>query len=189
MSKKKKPVRPVVRRKPGLAENTFALDAPLSQREALLALAAPLKAPSPQLKQSLLARIAASKSPRPDSAGVVPGWQFYSSSRDSTDWLTFPFPGVKMKESADDEVTDTIFILVDIAPGARFPDHEHESSEFGVILSGDLTTAGRLLKAGDQFFSKPGFAHHETLSPNGCVALVTMRRAAWQQVKALALAS
>jgi len=55
------------------------------------------------------------------------------------------FRGVRMKAAVSDDSTDNVFVLIEIAPGARFPDHDHDSSEFGVILTGDVTTGGRFV--------------------------------------------
>ena len=85
-----------------------------------------------------------------------------------------------MKTLSIDEARDVAILLMEIAPGARFPDHLHdEGGDEGLVLSGDVTSGGRLLRAGDYYHAAAGTAHQEIVSPSGCVALVSLTAKAW----------
>ena len=176
--KKKSPARPAPPKAPRAAAPEFA--AP----HALLAHAVAPARPPAKVKRALLDRIAAEK-----SAPAAPaGWRFDSVSR-AEGWLTMPFPGVKMKELSASPAHNSALVLIEIAPGARFPDHEHDFPEEGLILSGDALNGGQLLRAGDYYFAAAGTTHTDTISPHGCVAVLRIGQRAWQELRGLALAS
>lgn len=154
-----------------------------------LALAAPgAAAPSPGVKAALLARIRASRTPTVAAPGPVQeGWRF-ESAHDERGWRGGVIPGVRFKTLAVDEPRDVVSVLVEIAPGARFPDHLHDAgADDGIVISGDVITGGRLLKAGDYYFAAEGTRHVDTVSPSGCVALVTLTARAWNKWRAALL--
>ncbi len=66
-------------------------------------------------------------------------------------------------------------VLAELAAGARFPEHDHSSSEELFIVSGHLQTEGRMLGPGDFLHAEPGTHHRELISPDGCVALIISR--------------
>ncbi len=144
---------------------------------------APVRPPG-KIKQALLERIDAESRP----AAAPRGWRFDSAHR-AEGWLTMPFPGVKMKELSDNPGQNAALVLIEIAPGARFPDHEHEFPDEGIILSGDAINGGRLLQAGDYYFADVGSKHMDTVSPSGCIAVVRLAHTVWQDLRSLAVAS
>jgi ChrR Cupin-like domain len=153
----------------------LATDAVLPESVAQLARTAPSATPSPAVKLQLLARIRAAKTPAvgsPAAATLEPGWRF-ESVHDATGWFTLPFSGVRMKKLSADPKRDVIQLLIEIAPGARFPDHDHSAGDEGIVLSGDVLTGGRLMRAGDYYHAGPGTKHTDILSPSGCTALVS----------------
>ncbi len=155
--------------------------APLSETAARLAHAAPAAAPTPAVKANLLARIRASQTPA--VAPVAPGWRFESVG-EAAGWVALPFPGVRVKQLSADPKRDVLQLIFEIAPGARFPDHVHTFGDEGIVLSGDVVTGGRLLRAGDYYFAGPGTKHTDIVSPNGCTALVSMPLTAWNRWRA-----
>lgn len=155
--------------------------AALSETAARLAHAAPVAAPSPAVKANLLARIRAAQTPA--TAPVAPGWRFESVG-DAAGWVVLPFPGVRVKQLSADPKRDVLQLLIEIAPGARFPDHVHTVGDEGIVLSGDVVTGGRLMRAGDYYFAGPGTKHTDIVSPNGCTALVSMPVTAWNRWRA-----
>ncbi len=153
---------------------------PLATDAALLALAAPVAAPpSPRVRESLLARIRASTA---NAAAVAPaGWRFESAG-EAAGWRAGRFPGVRFKTLSVDAVRDVVMLLVELAPGARFPDHLHDAGgDEGIVIAGDVVTGGRLLRAGDYYFAAEGTAHTGTVSPGGCTALISLTARAWEK--------
>ena len=165
--KKSRPTRPV-------AADSFD---PLDERAALLALAAPAaRGPSPHVKSALLARVRASK----HAAAPAPDWRFAALAA-GEGWVPLPFPGVKMRELTVDTARDTALLYVEMMPGAIFPDHDHTSAERGLVLTGDLTMAGRRLVAGDYYEAAAGTRHERIASPSGCTGLLWVGAHAWRQ--------
>ena len=163
------------------AADALGASAPLSEHAALLALAAPAApAPSPRVKAQLLARIRASRVAAARVAAVPVGWRF-DSARAAAGWRE-TFPGVRHKTLSVDEARDVVMLLVEMAPGARFPDHSHDqSSDEGLVISGDLVMDGRELRAGDYYHAEIGTRHMNITSPSGCTALLNLRAAAWRK--------
>lgn len=162
----------------------------LGAEEAALVWAVPLApAPSPAVKEKLMGRIRAAMRPAASEALPLPpaGWNFIA--HDSAGWLTLPFPGVRMKELSADPVRDVAMVLVEMAPGARIPDHQHQGKERGLVLSGDAHSGGRLLRAGDYYEAEAGTQHTDIVSPNGCTAVIWVDASAWQTWRAYARAA
>jgi quercetin dioxygenase-like cupin family protein len=159
--------------------------------EMLVHLAPEAAAPAPDIKARLLARVRAASQPQPNlkiEESVVPsGWRFESASA-VAGWFPLPFPGVRMKQLSADVARDVMQILVEIAPGARFPDHDHVAGDEGIVLSGDVMSGGRLLRAGDYYYAGAGTKHTDIVSPSGCVAMVSMTVTGWHRWRAEVLA-
>ncbi|MBI3886362.1 MAG: cupin domain-containing protein [Opitutae bacterium] len=148
---------------------------------AMLAYAAPAaSAPAAGIKRALLAKITAEKRARAPRAAR--GWRFDSVGR-TDGWFAMSFPGVRMKELSLDLRRDSALVLVEIARGGRFPDHEHEFADEGVILSGSVVSGGRRLGAGDYYYAAPGSSHTDIVSAEGCTALVHLSATAWRDLK------
>lgn len=146
---------------------------------AWLALAAPVvRGPSPRVKAALLDRVRAAKDADARTAKAATGWRFSSLSEDGG-WLKLPFPGVRMREVSVDAARDTALVFVEMTPGAIFPDHDHAAGERGLVLSGDLTMAGRRLVAGDFYEAAAGTRHERIASPSGCTGLLWIGARAW----------
>lgn len=169
---KKSPPRPAL--------ESLAPDAPLSATTAKLALAAPVAVPSPRVKATLLARIRGARVAERDGAPPA-GWRF-ESAHAAAGWRATRLPGVRLKTLSVDERRDVVQVLIEMAPGASFPDHVHAAgAEEGLVLSGDIVTGGRLMRAGDYYFAAEGSAQGATVSPSGCTGLLTLTARAWQQ--------
>lgn len=155
--------------------------APLSEVEARLALAAPaVPAPSARVKANLLERIRAAKAPAALAPATLPGWKF-ESARAAEGWRE-TFPGVRFKTLSVDDQRDVVMLLVEMAPGSRFPDHPHDiSADEGVVITGDVNMDGRLMLPGDYYYAGLGTAHVNVTSPSGCTALLSLRASAWRQ--------
>lgn len=163
----------------GSAMETLSAEGPLAAHAALLAHAAPVAAaPSPRVKENLLARIRAQ---RATEATPPIGWRFDSVAT-AEGWRSGAVPGVRFKTLSVDAARDVVMLLIEIAPGARFPDHLHDAGgDEGIVLSGDVITGGRLMRAGDYYHAAEGTAHVDTVSPSGCTALVSLTARAWEK--------
>jgi anti-sigma factor ChrR (cupin superfamily) len=95
--------------------------------------------PRPEVKQQLMQRVAAS----PDPAGFA----FHHASDDR--WLPHPVPGIRMQILALNKVRGYATLLLDVAPGTRFPAHHHGGAEECYVVSGSILTCGRRLGPGD----------------------------------------
>ncbi|MEM9382128.1 MAG: cupin domain-containing protein [Planctomycetota bacterium] len=88
------------------------------------------------------------------------------------DWQPSGVPGVRRKPLHGNEETGERVVLVEMAPGATIPAHDHLGTEHCYVLRGDLQVAGRLLVAGDYHRMAAGSRHQPITSPSGCLALV-----------------
>ncbi|MEO5959736.1 MAG: cupin domain-containing protein [Opitutaceae bacterium] len=163
--------------KRAVVSDLLAYDAPLSETAAALALAVPLAVPSPRVKEQLLARI------RATPPGTAAGWRF-ATVASGEGWVALPFPGVRMREVTVDMERDTALVFIEIAPGAAFPDHEHQTTERGLLLSGDLRMGERMLRPGDFYEAAAGTRHDRIASPSGCTGLLWVGAAAWRDWRA-----
>jgi quercetin dioxygenase-like cupin family protein len=131
------------------------------------------RVPSPGLKSRLLGRIGRTPQlPRPQAtAAAVPGFAFVLASDDG--WQPTPVPELMVKELSVNRREGYRVVLGRLAPGGSFPRHRHATGpEQMFIVSGDLVTEGRVLRAGDYLHAQPGTDHQPLLSPHGCVALI-----------------
>jgi anti-sigma factor ChrR (cupin superfamily) len=146
---------------------------------ALLALAAPVVAPPARVKTQLLERVRAAKA-QPVAA---PAWRFEPVGG-AAGWVALPFPGVRMREITIDPARDTALLFVEMAPGSVFPDHDHTTTERGVVLTGDLSMSGRTLAAGDFYEAAAGTRHERIASRAGCTGLLWVGAEAWRKWRA-----
>jgi len=152
---------------------------------ALLACAAPaVPGPSAKVKRALLERIRATKETKATKATpatAVPAGGRFESARAAEGWRE-TFPGVRFKTLSVDDARDVVMLLVEMQPGARFPDHPHAGgAEEGVLISGDVEMDGRKMRPGDYYHADAGTTHVNITSPSGCTALLSLRATAWRQ--------
>lgn len=96
---------------------------------------------------------------------------------DEEGWRDTPIPGFRIKPLAVSKDIGYETLMVEFAPGTRYPAHPHDSSEQLLIVSGSLQTEGVVLGPGDFIHGEPGSQHQELYSHGGCRALL-IRRAA-----------
>lgn len=161
--------------------DALALGDPLGETAARLALLAkPVAAPSSLVKAQLLDRIRQPQA-KAGTTNAPAGWYFESAAA-AEGWRGGRFPGVRFKTLSVDEVRDVVMVLVDMAPGSRFPDHPHDlGGDEGIVISGDVINAGQLMRAGDYYRADEGTIHTNTVSPSGCLALVSLTARAWKK--------
>jgi anti-sigma factor ChrR (cupin superfamily) len=131
-------------------------------------------APSPQLRAKILKRARpTAPTEMPQSSPEMPaGFRFVLNE---AGWQPGPLPGIRIKPLSTSGDMGYHVLLAELAPGTRFPEHDHGSSEELFVLSGRLHTEGRILGPGDFLHAEPGTHHHELVSPDGCVALLIER--------------
>ena len=65
-------------------------------------------------------------------------------------------------------------LLLDVAPGTRFPSHHHSGAEECYVLSGSLYTCDRRMSAGDFLHADAGTDHGELRTEEGCRVLLVV---------------
>ncbi len=129
-----------------------------------LASASRLGAPSPAVKERLMAALTPSPVPR--------GFTF--RLRDDQTWLPHPVPGIRMKVLALDRTTGYAVLLLEAAPGTRFPPHHHGGAEECYVLSGSVTTCNRRMTAGDFLHADADTDHGELFTEDGAQVLLVV---------------
>jgi len=124
-----------------------------------LAEAAAIGAPEPraEVKRSLMERVSAIRAP-----GFIFKWA------DDNRWLPHPVPGIRMKILAVNRQRGYATLLLEVAPGTRFPAHHHGGAEECYVVSGSLYTCGRRLGAGDFVHADSETEHGELWTEEGC---------------------
>ncbi len=123
--------------------------------------ASPARAPRPEVRERLLARLA--------NPGTI-------VRADQGGWERDP-RGVDVRRLYRDAADGRLTSLVRVPPGVRPPAHRHASLESLYLLAGDLTVEGERLGAGDYCAAAAGTIHHEAMSDGGCTfVLVTSER-------------
>jgi quercetin dioxygenase-like cupin family protein len=120
--------------------------------------------PSPSVKAKLLADVRA--------AETVPGFAIRWSPDD--DWVPHPVPGIRMKVLSINRRNGYATLLLDVAPGTRFPAHHHDGDEECYVLSGSVHTLGRRLGPGDFLHADAGTDHGELWTDEGARVLLVV---------------
>ena len=119
-------------------------------------------------KEALLRRARESAASTHD----LPGFSFV---RASDPWTPYTgAPGISLKMLATDQRSGTVTLLARLEARTAFPPHDHSGPEQTFVLSGDLTSGGRRLGAGDFFFAEAGSHHPDVYSEGGCTALLVL---------------
>ena len=147
---------------------------------ALAGVAARGGAPRPEVKQRLMDVLAAPPVPEgfslpvPEGSSLpVPeGFSFRFAA--DADWMPHPVPGIRMKVLALNRAAGYATLLLDVAPGTRFPAHHHRAAEECYVLSGSLYTCDRRLVAGDFVHADADTDHGELWTDEGCRVLLVV---------------
>ncbi len=129
-----------------------------------VAAAADGPAPVPDVRRRLLERVRATREP----AGFVFHW-----ARDDR-WMPHPVPGIKMRVLAVNKKRGYATLLLDVAPGTRFPQHHHGGAEECYVVSGSLFTCDRRLQAGDFVHADENTDHAELWTEDGCQVILVV---------------
>lgn len=135
------------------------------------------RAPRPEVKQALLAKVEALKRgqpvPSPKPADAPSPFKFLPNAA-ATDWKPLRVPGAYAKLLHLDQTRGYAVVLGKLDPGAEYPSHPHEASEQIFILSGDLHVGETVLRAGDFHVADAGSTHGVNWSEEGCVILAVL---------------
>jgi len=124
-------------------------------------------APRPHVLEQLMARVVATA---PAAANAPAGFSFRLQSED--DWLPHQVPGIRMKILSNNDRRGYATLLLDVAPGTRFPAHHHGGDEECYVISGSLFACGRRIAAGDFHHADAGSDHGELWTEEGCRVLL-----------------
>ena len=122
-------------------------------------------APRPIVRDRILAAVA-------DTPVAPAGFSFRLARED--DWLPHPVPGIRMKVLAMNREQGYATLLLDVAPGTRFPAHHHGGDEECYVLSGSVFTLGRRLGPGDFIHADEGTDHSELWTDEGAQVLLVV---------------
>jgi quercetin dioxygenase-like cupin family protein len=122
-------------------------------------------APRPIVREQLLARLAGSMRP-------PAGFSLRFAPDDH--WLPHPVPGIRMKVLSINRRSGYATLLLDVAPGTRFPSHHHDGDEECYVLSGSIVTLGRRLGPGDFVHADAGTDHGELFTDEGARVLLVV---------------
>ncbi len=123
----------------------------------------------------------ASLAARPASAGASPMGSdfanpafFFVAANDAAGWKALPVPGAFIKLLSADRERGYAVLLGRLDRGVRYPAHHHQTGEDLIILSGDLTVAGRRMGPGDFHHCDSGTDHPVNYSDEGCTLLAVL---------------
>ena len=136
---------------------------------ASLVLAAKPVTPPSETKARIMGRIAKAADSRSASTEV---------------WMSTPFKGVRMREISPGP--GHAILMLECAPGAAFPEHDHAGTEDVYIISGEATMGDQLLRAGDFLHAEEGHHHDALISVSGCRALIITSRKNYSPIAARA---
>lgn len=121
--------------------------------------------PSAHVKQHLMARIYSTEA-------LPAGFTIVASAEG---WVPHPVPGITMKVLSLDRARNVATLLLDVAPGSRFPPHHHDAAEECYVISGSLYSCGRRLVAGDFIHADGHTEHDELWTEEGCRVLLVVQ--------------
>jgi anti-sigma factor ChrR (cupin superfamily) len=87
------------------------------------------------------------------------------------DWVDIGV-GVSAKQLFVSRRDQTRTTLVRMEPGARFSTHRHDGDEQCLVLEGEVTDCGIVLRAGDFIANAAGTTHDSVWSETGCLLLI-----------------
>jgi anti-sigma factor ChrR (cupin superfamily) len=161
-----------VRAEPELRELVGGLE----RTAGLLARAIPPVAPPPGLRDRIVRRAEAGATRAPSATPAFPVNPafFFVAATDTAGWKQLPVPGASIKLLSADRERGYAVLLGRLERGVRYPAHGHETAEDILILTGDLTVAGRRLGPGDFHHCDAGTSHPVNFSDEGCTLLAVL---------------
>lgn len=147
----------------------------------LLAKSVPMVEPPSGMRDRVLGSVGA----LPSTAAAIPPTRtltgpsvdpafFFVAATDTSGWKQLPVPGASLKILSADRERGYAVLLGRIEAGVRYPAHSHDSPEDILVLTGDLTIAGRRLGPGDFHHCAAGTEHPVNFSDGGCTLLAVL---------------
>lgn len=124
--------------------------------------------PPADLKRRLLARLTCAV----PAVAAPPGFAFRFDA--DGDWLPHPVPGIRMKVLARNDARGYATLLLDVAPGTRFPAHHHDGAEECYVISGSVFSCGQRFAAGDFLHADAHTDHGELWTDEGARVLLVV---------------
>ena len=119
--------------------------------------------PSAEVRHQLMQKIA---QPQPELQPVPAGFVFRYEQ--DGDWVPHPVPGIRMRVLSINKRSGYATLLLDVAPGTRFPPHHHTGDEECYIVSGSAYSYGRRMGPGDFLHADANTDHSELYTDEGC---------------------
>ena len=138
------------------------LELPLAEAAAAVA-----ESPRPEIRDRLMAHI------RRDEPVIPAGFAFHLAAH-TDEWVPHPVAGIRMKVLAMNREAGYATLLLDVAPGTRFPAHHHDGPEECLVLSGAVYTLGRRMGPGDFLHADAGTDHAELWTDEGATVLLVV---------------
>jgi anti-sigma factor ChrR (cupin superfamily) len=92
--------------------------------------------------------------------------------RSQMTWQSTPFDGVSMARLYEDPVRGELASLVRMAPGAKYPPHNHACLEHCYVIEGDLVFEDHTLFAGDYSAGGADDDHTAATTTGGCLLFI-----------------
>lgn len=131
--------------------------------------------PASALRARILDRILKTPQTRPEGSESAAQPGHFVIPHDSKTWIPSRVPGFRTKPLSMQPDQGYTMRMLELAPGARVPAHDHAGAEELFIVSGDLINEGQTLVAGDFVHFDGHTHHHELISPSGCRAILVER--------------
>ena len=130
--------------------------------------------PSVEQRIRILASVAATPQLHRQTAEtpVSKGYSYLPNSPEG--WVNTGIPGFRTKLLSSGPHPGYEVMLIELAPGAKVPDHDHSGTEEIYMLAGHMHTEGQVMGPGDFVHADAGTHHREVVSPDGCVALLIL---------------
>lgn len=155
----------------------LALVRSLENTTVMMAKAVPSVPPPASLRDRVLASVTGSPTTnrsQPFTGPAVDPAFFFIASRDQSGWKDLPVPGASIKLLSADRERGYAVLLGKLDKGVRYPAHPHPTGEDILILTGDLTIAGRRMGPGDFHHCDAGTEHPVNFSDEGCTLLAVL---------------
>ena len=157
----------------------LALVRSLEKTAVLLAKAVPSVLPPASLRDRVLGSVSSPASApqsqlQPLTGPAVDPAFFFIAAQDQSGWKNLPVPGASLKLLSADRERGYAVLMGKLDKGVRYPAHPHTTAEDLVILTGDLTIAGRRLGPGDFHHCDAGTEHPVNYSDEGCTLLAVL---------------
>ena len=143
----------------------------------MLARSVPTATPPPGLRERILRSVGMPPLPtssQPWTGPAIDPAFFFIAVKDDSGWKHLPVPGASIKLLSADRERGYAVLMGRLDAGVRYPAHLHANAEDIIVLTGDLTIAGRRLGPGDFHHCAAGTEHPVNYSEEGCTLLAVL---------------